>query len=250
MFLTRSDYDRGVNTFSPEGRLFQVEYASESIKLGTTAIGLQTNEGVVLAAEKRLMSPLVVPESIRKIFEIDHHMCTAFSGITADSQLLIDEARTACQNHFFHYNERMGVEACAQSVSDLALGFGEKGREMSRPFGVALLIAGIDDKEGPCLYHTDPAGTFTRCSAKAIGSGCENVQNVLEEHYAVTMSLESAKKLALQILKNTMEEKINPENVELAVVKLGSEKFEFVGNEEKLEIIGNLSDDILVGSKS
>ena len=74
MFMTRSEYDRGVNTFSPEGRIFQVEYAIEAIKLGSTAIGIQTSEGVVLAVEKRITSPLIEPKSIEKIFEIDKHV--------------------------------------------------------------------------------------------------------------------------------------------------------------------------------
>merc|ERR1712215_214700 len=90
MFLTRSEYDRGVNTFSPEGRLFQVEYAIEAIKLGSTAIGIQTSEGVVLAVEKRITSPLMIPSTIEKIVEIDKHIGCAFSGLTADSKMLIE----------------------------------------------------------------------------------------------------------------------------------------------------------------
>ena len=80
MFLNRSEYDRGPNTFSPEGRLFQVEYAIEAIKLGSTAIGIQTSEGVILAVEKRITSPLMEPTSIEKIVEIDTHIACAFSG--------------------------------------------------------------------------------------------------------------------------------------------------------------------------
>merc|ERR1711997_1281739 len=92
MFLNRSEYDRGPNTFSPEGRLFQVEYAIEAIKLGSTAIGIQTEEGVVLAVEKRIPSPLMVPSTIEKIVEIDKHLACAFSGLTADSKMLIERA--------------------------------------------------------------------------------------------------------------------------------------------------------------
>lgn len=90
MFLTRSEYDRGVNTFSPEGRLFQVEYAIEAIKLGSTAIGISTSEGVVLAVEKRITSPLMVPSTIEKIVEVDKHIGCAFSGLMADARTLID----------------------------------------------------------------------------------------------------------------------------------------------------------------
>lgn len=90
MFLTRSEYDRGVNTFSPEGRLFQVEYAIEAIKLGSTAIGICTSEGVVLAVEKRITSPLMEPTTIEKIVEVDKHIGCAVSGLIADSRTMID----------------------------------------------------------------------------------------------------------------------------------------------------------------
>ncbi|KAK2526582.1 Psma5 [Columba guinea] len=126
MFLTRSEYDRGVNTFSPEGRLFQVEYAIEAIKLGSTAIGIQTSEGVCLAVEKRITSPLMEPSSIEKIVEIDSHIGCAMSGLIADAKTLIDKARVETQNHWFTYNETMTVESVTQAVSNLALQFGEE----------------------------------------------------------------------------------------------------------------------------
>ncbi|CEI90100.1 Putative Proteasome subunit alpha type [Rhizopus microsporus] len=154
MFLTRSEYDRGVNTFSPEGRLFQEEYAIEAIKLGTTAIGVQTSQGVILAVEKRVSSTLLEPSSIEKVMEIDEHLGCAVSGMTADARTMIEHARVAAQNHRFTYDEKLKVESVTQSVCDLALRFGEgaEGEEsiMSRPFGVALLIAGVDEN-GPQL---------------------------------------------------------------------------------------------------
>lgn len=116
MYLTRSEYDRGVNTFSPEGRLFQVEYAIEAIKLGSTAVGLQTKEGCVLAVEKRLTSPLLDPNSVEKIAEIDSHIGAAMSGLVADARTLVDHARVEAQNHTFTYDEPIGVEALTQGM--------------------------------------------------------------------------------------------------------------------------------------
>jgi len=220
MFLTRSEYDRGVNTFSPEGRLFQVEYAIEAIKLGSTAIGIQTSEGIVLAVEKRVTSPLIEPASIEKVMEVDTHIGCAMSGLVADSRTLIDRARVEAQNHWFTYNERMTVESVTQSVSNLALAFGDddaEGGVMSRPFGVALLFAGIDEK-GPQLYHMDPSGTFLQHEAKAIGSGSEGAQQALQETYHKSMTLKEACKESLKILKQVMEEKLNSTNVEMATV--------------------------------
>lgn len=219
MFLTRSEYDRGVNTFSPEGRLFQVEYAIEAIKLGSTAIGIQTSEGVVLAVEKRVTSPLMEPTTLEKIVEIDKHIGCAVSGLIADSRTMIDRARVEAQNHWFMYNERMKVESVALAVSNLAIQFGDADAEtaMSRPFGVAMLFGGIDEN-GAQLYHMDPSGTFVRYSAKAIGSGSEGAQQSLEETYHKSITLKEALKSALTILKQVMEEKLNASNVELATV--------------------------------
>ncbi|KAJ0537243.1 putative proteasome endopeptidase complex [Helianthus annuus] len=218
MFLTRTEYDRGVNTFSPEGRLFQVEYAIEAIKLGSTAIGLKTKEGVVLAVEKRITSPLLEPSSVEKIMEIDEHIGCAMSGLIADARTLVEHARVETQNHRFSYGEPMTVESTTQALCDLALRFGEGDEEsMSRPFGVSLLIAGHDEN-GPSLYYTDPSGTFWQCNAKAIGSGSEGADSSLQEQFNKDLTLKEAETIALSILKQVMEEKVTPNNVDIAKV--------------------------------
>ncbi|KAI3630150.1 hypothetical protein MIR68_011585 [Amoeboaphelidium protococcarum] len=221
MYQSRTEYDRGVNTFSPEGRLFQVEYAMEAIKLGSTAVGIQTSQGVILAVEKRVNSPLLEPSCIRKIEELDTHIGCAMSGLTADSRTIIDHARVTAANHHFVYNEKIKVESVAQAICDLALKFGEgaDGEQavMSRPFGVALLIAGVDEK-GPQLFHTDPSGTFVQWQAKAIGAGSEGAQTELQDQYHKNMTLAEAESLALKILKQIMEEKLTSVNVQVASV--------------------------------
>jgi len=242
MFLTRSEYDRGVNTFSPEGRLFQVEYAIEAIKLGSTAIGISTGEGVVLAVEKRITSPLMEPTTIEKIVEVDKHIGCAVSGLIADSRTMVDRARMECQNHWFSYNEKMSVESVAQAVSNLAIQFGDSdddGGAMSRPFGVAILFAGCDEK-GPQLFHMDPSGTFVQFDAKAIGSGSEGAQQSLQEQYHKSMTLKEALTSALTILKQVMEEKLSSTNVE--VVTVTPEKFfHMYSKEEVEEVIKDIS---------
>ena len=144
MFMTRSEYDRGVNTFSPEGRLFQVEYAIEAIKLGSTAIAIKTAHGIVMAVEKRITSPLMEPSSMDKIMEIDAHIGCAVSGLTADAQSMVEHGRVQAQNHYFTYNEPMPARALTQSLCALSANFGTDDEDsMSRPFGVALLVAGL-----------------------------------------------------------------------------------------------------------
>ena len=174
------------STFSPEGRLFQVEYPLEAIKLGSTAIGVATSEGVVLGVEKRVTSTLLETSSVEKIVEIDRHIGCAMSGLQADARSMVEHARVESQSHRFNYAEDLRVESCTQAICDLALRFGESadGEEsiMSRPFGVALLIAGYDE-DGPQLYHAEPSGTFYRYDAKAIGSGSEGAQAELQNEY-------------------------------------------------------------------
>jgi 20S proteasome subunit alpha 5 len=172
-------------------------------QLGSTTVGIRTPGGVVLGVEKRVQSPLLEASSIEKIMEIDTHLGCAMSGLTADARTMVDHARVTAQNHAFTYDERIKVESVTQAVCDLALRFGESVHDedamMSRPFGVALLIAGIDEL-GPqlyvCLticwwplflmvpsYHTDPSGTFVRYDAKAIGSGSEAAQSELQDKW-------------------------------------------------------------------
>ncbi|CCK72413.1 proteasome core particle subunit alpha 5 KNAG_0K00450 [Huiozyma naganishii CBS 8797] len=240
MFLTRSEYDRGVSTFSPEGRLFQVEYSLEAIKLGSTAIGITTSEGVVLGVEKRATSPLLESDSIEKIVEIDRHIGCAMSGLTADARSMIEHARTSAITHDLYYDENIKVESLTQSVCDLALRFGEgaagEERLMSRPFGVALLIAGYDADDGYQLYHAEPSGTFYRYNAKAIGSGSEGAQSELQNEWHSSLNMRDAEVLTLKILKQVMEEKLDQNNVQLCcITKDGG--FEIYDNKKTGEII-------------
>jgi 20S proteasome subunit alpha 5 len=152
------------------------------------------------------------------------------SGIVGDARILIDHARVEAQNHRFNYNEPMSIEQITESISDLAINFGEgyegqKRKPMARPYGVALLVAGVDEK-GPQLYQTDPSGTFLQWSARAIGSGGETAMTYIKESYHSNMTLVEAEKLTLQVLKNVMEEKIQKDNVELAIVRTDTKLLE------------------------
>lgn len=164
------------------------------------------------------------------------------SGLTADARTLIDHGRVVTHEHKFTYDEPMTVEACTQALCDLALRFGEDGRDedaMSRPFGVALLVAGVDEN-GPALYHTDPSGTFVKWQAKAIGAGSEGAQTALQESYASSMTLDEAETLALRTLKQVMEEKLDSTNVEIAAVTKESGKFRIYSAEELKACIGKM----------
>merc|ERR1712063_193450 len=139
------------------------------------------------------------------------------SGLTAE-----------CQNHRFTYNEPQSVESVTQSLCDVALRFSEEGDNdedaLSRPFGVALLLAGMAD-DGPALFHMDPSGTYVRFEAKAIGSASEGAQTALQDEYNKTLTLEEAETLAMKVLKQVMEEKLTSTNVEIAAVSAETRRF-------------------------
>lgn len=241
MFLTRSEYDRGVSTFSPEGRLFQVEYSSEAIKLGSTAIGIATSHGIVLGVEKRITSTLLVSDSIEKIMEIDSHIGCAMSGLTADARSMVEHARVSAVSHNLYFDEPMAIESLTQSVCDLALRFGEgasgeEERLMSRPFGVALLIGGFDKLKGYQLYHAEPSGTFYQYKAKAIGSGSEGAQSELQNVYKNDLTLEQAEMIVLKILKQVMEEKLDSTNAQLCTITKEN-GYKVLSEEETKEIV-------------
>merc|ERR1712113_125173 len=182
------------------------------------------------------MGKLIDPKSIEKILEIDLHMGCAMSGLTADARTLIDHARVEAQAHWFTYNERMPVESCVNSVADMALDFSDTNKDrkrvMSRPFGVALLVGGVDPVDGPVLFNTDPSGTFTKYMAASIGSAQEGATSMLQEQYNKDMTIAEAETLSLTVLRQVMEEKLSKVNIEVATVRADTKKFKLYSAEE------------------
>ena len=150
-------YDRAITVFSPDGRLFQVEYAREAVKRGTTTVGLKFKDGVVLIIDKRISSRLIEPSSIDKIFKIDEHVGCATSGLVADARVLVDRARIEAQINKITYAERIPVEVLVKKICDFKQNYTQYGGV--RPFGTALLVAGVDET-GTHLFETDPRGAL------------------------------------------------------------------------------------------
>ena len=171
------------------------------------------------------------PSKSEKLVEIDKHCVAAMSGIVGDARVLVDHARVESANHKFNYAEPLQIKLITQSVSDIAMNFGEgyegsKRKPMARPYGVALLIAGVDEK-GPQLYQTDPSGTYFEWKARAICSGGDTAMGALKEHYHSNITLADAEKLVLKTLKQVMEEKISKETVEVCIIKADSKTIEY-----------------------
>jgi proteasome alpha subunit len=212
-------YDRAITVFSPDGRLFQVEYAREAVKRGTTTVGLKFKDGVVLIVDKRIASRLMEPKSIEKIFQIDNHIGCATSGLVADARILVDQARVLAQINKITYDERAAVEDLVKKICDYKQNYTQYGGV--RPFGTALLVAGVDDM-GEHLFETDPSGALVSYKAGSIGAGRNVVMEVFEEEYKEGMPMEEAVTLGLKALKKaTEEEKLNPKAVEIGLVRHG-----------------------------
>ncbi len=226
-------YDRAITVFSPNGRLFQVEYAIEAVKGGTTAIGLQCAEGVVLAVERNF-HPLQESETIEKTFLIDHHIGTAIAGLGADAQVLVERARVAAQIHKLSYGEDMTVKKLTHELADVMQYFTQQAG--ARPFGVSLIFAGID-KDLPQLYLVDPSGSFWGYWAIAIGSGGDMANRFLEKEYSRTNTLDQLKTLAVQTLVHVSREPLTPQSVEIAQIPVESRAFTKIPESEVSRIL-------------
>jgi proteasome alpha subunit len=227
-------YDRGITIFSPDGRLYQVEYAREAVKRGSASIGIRAEDGVVLAADVNPRSPLMEGRSVEKIHKADDHVGIASAGHVADGRQLIDFARRMAQVNRLRYEEPISVEALTKEVTDHIQQYTQVGG--ARPFGVALLIGGVENGE-PRLYETDPSGTPNEWKAEAIGRNAGDIREYLENHYADDLDLEEAVNLALEALEDVKEEEISPEGVSLATVDAESEQFIELQNGEIAEYL-------------
>ncbi|MCG7851512.1 MAG: archaeal proteasome endopeptidase complex subunit alpha [Methanosarcinaceae archaeon] len=222
-------YDRAITVFSPDGRLFQVEYAREAVKRGTTAVGVKVKDGVVLLIDKRITSRLIEAESIEKIFQIDDHIGVATSGLVADARALVDRARVEAQINKVSYDEPIGVEAIAKKICDHKQTYTQYGGV--RPYGTALLIAGVDDRK-PRLFETDPSGALLEYRATAIGAGRNAVMEVFEESYNDDMDMNAAIMLGMEALYNAIEGKFDAATLEVGTVTLEDRQFRKLSSEE------------------
>jgi len=190
-------YDRGSTIFSPDGRLYQVEYAREAVKRGSVSVGVKTSEGVVLLAEKRVSSDLLVSDTIEKIYQVDDHLAVAASGHVADARQLVDFARTESQRNSYMYEEPLETDTLAKALGDHIQQYTQYGG--TRPFGCALLIAG-STRDGPALIESEPSGAIIGYKAAGIGKGRSDVEETLEEGYEEDLSVEEGLELALRAL--------------------------------------------------
>ncbi len=230
-------YDMAITQFSPEGRLFQVEYAIEAVRRGTTAIVCRNKNSVVFAVEKKSSELQDDRTGSEKIFKIDDHIGVAIAGLTADARVLIDRARVQAQVNILNYDEKISVKDSTLNICEYKQVFTQNAGV--RPFGVSFLIAGIDSN-GPSLYLTDPSGAMWSYFSFAIGSGATEARAYLEEHYKEDMSDEDLKLLPLRTLKEVMGDNLNKDTCDVAFILKDDKNFRLLNLEEKEEMLNKL----------
>jgi len=211
-------YDSRTTIFSPEGRLYQVEYAMEAIGHAGAAVGVLSEEGIVLAAEKKITSKLLeVSKTSEKMYVIDKHAACAVAGITADANILINQARITAQRYFYTYQEPIPMEHLVQLICNTKQGYTQFGG--LRPFGTSFLFAGWDVHYGFQLYQSDPSGNYGGWKATAIGANSTAAQSILKSDYKEGMTLKDALNLAVKVLSKTMDSTtLTTDRLELSTV--------------------------------
>ena len=227
VFAAPGAYDRAITVFSPDGRLFQVEYAMELVNRGATILGIRCPDGVVMGAEETV-DPLEEAEYSWKIFKIDDHVAAAIVGLSSDARILIDQARVHAQSNKLTYDEPIDVEVVSKRVCDIKQLYTQHAGV--RPFGVSMIFGGVD-KTGSRLFGTHPSGTYRGYKARAEGAGRETVFAILNSEYRENMQLEEATKLAIKCLVKALEARQLPPRIKIAVIPSETKKMELLSDE-------------------
>lgn len=229
MFAAPGAYDRAITVFSPDGRLFQVEYAVETVNRGATILGITCPEGVVLGAEETIETKLEDPNFSWKLYKVDDHVGAAIVGLSSDARILIDQSRVYAQSNRLMYDDPIDIEVITKRVGDLKQLYTQHAGV--RPFGVSILFGGVD-RLGNRLFATHPSGSYRGYKAVAVGVGRETVINILKTEYHENMKLDEAIKLAIKCLVKALEAREQPTRVKISVIPSATKKLKMLTDKE------------------
>lgn len=234
---TPMKYDRALTIFSPEGRLYQVEYALEAVRRGTLVVAAKSKENVCLASQIKIPSRLMDSDSIDKIFQVDEHIGVAISGLHADSRALINYARVQAQSFRLTYDEPARLSMLTKTIADITQQYTQFGG--TRPFGCALFFIGIDE-DGTQIYTTSPSGIYRSFKAYALGSGESTAREYLQNNYKPDLPFEDLVILCLNTLKESIDEDATKENTRLSYVKSEEKMFKMCSKDEIQQFLEKL----------
>ncbi|XP_064618447.1 proteasome subunit alpha type-2 [Liolophura sinensis] len=209
-------YSFSLTTFSPSGKLVQIEYALAAVAAGAPSVGIKATNGVVLATEKKQKSVLYDEHSIHKIEMITKNIGMVYSGMGPDYRVLVRNGRKLAQQYFLTYQEQIPTAQLVQRLANVMQEYTQSGGV--RPFGLSLLIAGWDDdEEKPYLYQCDPSGAYFAWKATALGKNFVNGKTFLEKRYSDSLELEDAVHTAILTLKESFEGQMTEDNIEIGI---------------------------------
>lgn len=233
--IDKMGYDRSITMFSPDGRLLQVEYAKKTVKQGSTALALVCKDGVVFVVDKRITSKLLVAEAIEKMFKIDDHIAATAAGIISDARVLVDRAQLRAQQHAVTYDTKVDLLSIVKDICDLKQICTQSAG--LRPFGVSLIVGGVEEDGTVKLFLTEPYGLYFQCRAAVIGEGEVEIDAQLQKKYRLNMTTEEGLKLGIGLLKEFLKEEFNFERVDAAYIDVNDKQFKKLSNEELRKLI-------------
>jgi len=218
-------YDSRTTIFSPEGRLYQVEYAMEAISHAGTCLGILAKDGILLAAERRNTNKLLDGAIFsEKIYKLNDDMVCSVAGITSDANVLTNELRVIAQRYQLNYGEPMPCEQLVSYLCDIKQAYTQFGGK--RPFGVSILYMGWDKHYGYQLYQSDPSGNYGGWKATCIGNNSGAAVSILKQELNEDLiELSNAQDLAVKVLSKTLDmTKLTSEKVEMATLTRENDK--------------------------
>ena len=235
MMPSQQGYDRAITVFSPDGRLYQVEYAIETVKRGALAVGIKTKQGVIIAVEEKPRR-LQISTTPQKIFQVDYHIGAAAAGYIPDARAQVDNARFFSQSNKLVYDEAVEVQTVAKHLADQCQQYTQYAG--ARPLGVSLIIGGVDSS-GTSLYLTDPSGAYVLYDAAAIGANSDIATEFLEKNYSDDLTLDDAKLLAVAVINLVSDVKEGSEHIKISQINSETKIFEFIEDAEIKKLLDN-----------
>jgi len=196
-------YDLSCTSYSPDGKIFQIDYAGKAVDSSGTAIGVRVKDGIVLGVEKLVISKMLEPTSNKRILPVDRHVGACFGGLSADAKCLVNRARTEAKNYKSFYQDIIPAKILSDRVAGFVQAYTLYGH--LRPFGVSLIL-GAWDADGPQLYMIEPSGLSYGYYGTAVGKAKQAAKGELEKLKLTEMTVVQATKEIARIIYSLHDE--------------------------------------------